>query len=223
MVALVVPVGHFAGPMYTSVDAEAPESFEVRFRDGVFSLSAEEYAVWAVSHGDPNKVSGDPEKKIAPKPPTRVQVEAAAKAAGVEEPGPIFDSLLDDGLLVSVMPTGASARTFAEQHQVVPLALGLGNSPQNPAEFQIGLPNAARVSVGYDVYHMWLFCHRQATLWEAISTIAKEAEEANAEDAASDSEQKVELVSNPDELLKALLGALPVLISTSCVFIDRRP
>ncbi|MGH3545644.1 MAG: hypothetical protein ACRDPW_06940 [Mycobacteriales bacterium] len=221
MVALVVPVGHFAGPMYTSMETEVPESFEVRFRDGVFSLSAEEYAVWAVSHGDPEKVSKQPQ--------SRPVVETAAKAAGVEDPGPIFDSLVDDGLLVSVMPTGNSARTFAEQHQMVPLALGLGNSAQKPAEFQIGLPNAARVSVGYDVYHMWLFCHRQPTLWEAISTIADEAKEANTAedpadgDAAVAGEEKVELVSDPDVLLKALLAALPVLISTSCVFIDRRP
>lgn len=215
MVALVVPVGHFAGPMYTSTEAEVPESFEVRFRDGVFSLSAEEYAVWAVSHGDPEKVSKQPQ--------SRPVVESAAKAAGVDEPGPIFDSLIDDGLLVSVMPTGKSSQTFAQQHQMVPLALGLGNSAQNPAEFQIGLPNAPRVSVGYDVYHMWLFCHRQPTLWEAITTIAKEAEEANTEEPNAEGEEKVELVSDPDVLLKALLAALPVLISTSCVFIDRRP
>ncbi len=215
MVALVVPVGHFAGPMYTSTETEVPESFEVRFRDGVFSLSAEEYAVWAVSHGDPEKVSKQPQ--------SRPVVETAAKAAGVEEPGPVFDSLIEDGLLVSVMPTGNSGRAFAQQHQMMPLALGLGNSAQKPAEFQIGLPNAPRVSVGYDVYHMWLFCHRQPTLWEAISTIAKEAEEANSEDATADAEDKVELVSDPDVLLKALLAALPVLISTSCVFIDRRP
>jgi hypothetical protein len=201
--------------MYTSTETEVPESFEVRFRDGVFSLSAEEYAVWAVSHGDPEKVSKQPQ--------SRPVVETAAKAAGVEEPGPVFDSLIEDGLLVSVMPTGNSGRTFAEQHQMIPLALGLGNSAQKPAEFQIGLPNAPRVSVGYDVYHMWLFCHRQPTLWEAISTIAKEAEEANVEDVDSDGEEKVELVSDPDVLLKALLAALPVLISTSCIFIDRRP
>lgn len=214
MVALVLPVGHFAGPMFTSPEAEAPESFEIRFRDGVFSLSAQEYAVWAVAHGDP--------EKVGKQRPSRTVVEAAAKAAGVENPTPLFDSLVNDGLLVSMLPKGESAREFARSHQVMPLALGLGNTPKQLGGFQIGMPNAPRATVGYDVYHMWLFCHREENLWKAITTIAKEAEEANAEEAASDREDKIELISDPDVLLTGLLEALPVLVSTSCVYIDRR-
>lgn len=202
---LVIPVGHFAGPLYTEVDVEAPESFEVRFRDGVFSLSAEEYATWAVSHGDPNLVNQVPN--------TREVVEYAAHAAGVDEPGRLFDSLISDGLLVELSTADDGPREFARRHRMLPLALGLGNSPQNPAEFQIGLPAAARISVGYDVYHMWLFSHRAPTLWDALQTIAAEAREANEEGG-------VQLVEDPDVLLKELLGALQVLISTSCVYFD---
>jgi tetratricopeptide (TPR) repeat protein len=205
---LVLPVGHFAGPMYTALDADAPGSFEVRFRDGVFSLSAEEYAVWAVSHGDPNLVND----RV---PTTREVVEHAAHTAGVTEPGPVFDALVADGLLVEVGETGTPARAFAGGHRIIPLALGLGNSPQNPAEFQIGLPNAARVSVAYDVYHMWLFSYQAPTLWDALVTIAEEAKEANSD------EDDVRLVDDPDDLLDALLRALQVLVSTSCVFIER--
>jgi tetratricopeptide (TPR) repeat protein len=206
---LVVPIGHFAGPMYTSVDAEIPESFEVRFRDGVYSLSPEEYAVWAVSHGDPSLVTDQA-------PTTREVAEWSARAAGVPEPGPILDSLIEDGLLVETCTLGDQAQEFARHHRVIPLALGLGNSPQNPAEFHIGLPNAARVSVGYDVYHTWLFSHRAPNLWDALLTIAEEARESNKEVPGGDL-----LVDDPDVLLSALLQALQVLISTSCVFIDR--
>lgn len=214
MVALVIPVGHFAGPMFTSPEAEAPESFEIRFRDGVFSLSAQEYAVWAVAHGDP--------EKVGQRSQSRTVVETAAKDAGVDDPGPIFDSLVNDGLLTQVMPKGEPAREFARNHQIMPLALGLGNTPQQLGAFQIGMPNSARATVGYDVYHMWLFCHREENLWKAVTTIAKEAEEANIEEADSDREDKIELISDPDVLLTGLLEAMPVLISTSCVYIDRR-
>ncbi|WP_410655606.1 trypsin-like peptidase domain-containing protein [Amycolatopsis sp. lyj-112] len=208
-VRLVIPVGHFAGPMYTAPGAAAPESFEIRFRDGVFSLSAGEYAVWATSHGDPNLVS-----RI---PTTRAVAEYASKQAGVLEPAIVSGQLLDDGLLVEIGLTAESTREFARNHRVVPLALGLGNSARNPAEFAIGLPNAARVSVGYDVYHLWLFSHRAPTLWDAITAIAQEAAESNDEE----QDERARLVDDPDALLAGLVRALQVLISTSCVFIDR--
>lgn len=204
---LVFPIGHFAGPMYTRPDAEAPESFEVRFRSGVFSLSAEEYAIWAVAHGDP--------QHAGVRATTRTLIEHAASEAGVDEPKAVFDSLVEDKLLAVTTVRDDRLRNFARLHQIRPLALGLGNSPANPAEFQIGLPNAARVSVGYDVYHMWLFAHREASLWDAVSVIATEAMEAN------DDDDSVKLVDDPDVLLSALFRALPVLISTSCVYIDR--
>lgn len=209
---IVVPVGHFAGPMFTSPDAKAPESFEVRFRDGVFSLSAREYAVWAVTHGNPEIVGQVPS--------TRAVVEYNARQAGVEEPGPLFDSLINDGLLVEVAPEGESAREFARRHNILPLALGLGNTPQQLGGFQIGMPNAPRATVGYDAYHMWLFTHRALTLWDAVSSIASEAAESNAEEPA-EGEDSIMLIDDPDVLLTGLLRALPVLISTSCVVIDR--
>lgn len=212
---IVLPTGHFAGPMHTSAKNEIPESFEVRFREGVYSLSAEEYAVWAVSHGDPYRVGMLPQ--------TREVVEYSARLAGVEEPSSIFDSLVADGLLVEIPPVGESAvaRGFASHHRVIPLALGLGNSSHAPAEFQIGLPNAPRVSVGYDVYHMWLFSHRSASLWESVDQIAQEAADSNKNIRDPDASGSVHLVADPDVLLTALLRALPVLVSTSCVFLDR--
>ncbi|MEU4448432.1 tetratricopeptide repeat protein [Actinosynnema sp. NPDC050801] len=208
---VVLPVGHFAGPLYTSPDAAAPESFEVRFRHGIFSLSAAEYAVWAVSHGDPSLL-GDPADQV---PNTREVVEYAARMAGVTEPEPVFDSLVEDGLLVHTELTGEPAREFARRHRVVPLVLGLGNSPQNPVLFQIGMPDAPRATVAYDIYHLWLFTHRAPNLWDALVNMGKEAEQSNAE---SDG---VELVSDPDVLLETALGALRVLVSTSCAYVDR--
>ncbi|HEY1177362.1 MAG TPA: hypothetical protein VGF17_14495 [Phytomonospora sp.] len=208
-VELVLPVGHFAGPMFTRPDAEAPESFEVRFRDGVFSLSAAEYAVWAVAHGDPDMVGSAPT--------TRAMVEDAAARAGVLEPAPLFDGLAKDGLLVRTRTSGPAAEEFARTHQIRPLALGLGNSPQSLGGFQIGMPNAPRATVGYDVYHMWLFAHQAANLWQAISTIAAEAVTAN----LAEGDEGVRLIEDPEALLTGFLNAMPVLVSTSCVYIDR--
>lgn len=208
-VELVLPVGHFAGPMFTRPDAEAPESFEVRFRDGVFSLSALEYAVWAVAHGDPAHVGRSPT--------TRAMVEDAARRAGVAEPVALFDGLAKDGLLARTRTSGPDSIAFAREHQIRPLALGLGNTRDSLGGFQIGLPNAARATVGYDVYHMWLFAHQAENLWSAMVVIAEEAAAANREQDPSG----VRLIEDPEQLLTGFLNAMPVLVSTSCVYIDR--
>ena len=208
-VELVLPVGHFAGPMFTRPEAEAPESFEVRYRDGVFSLSAQEYAVWAVAHGDPALVEASPT--------TRAMVEDAARRAGVYDPVPLFDGLAKDGLLVRTRTSGPDSIAFAREHQIRPLALGLGNTPGALGGFQIGLPNAVRATVGYDVYHMWLFAHQAENLWAAMVVIADEAAGANREQGSSG----VRLIEDPEQLLTGFLNAMPVLVSTSCVYIDR--
>lgn len=210
--ALVLPVGHFAGPMFVSPDATEPETFEIRFDDGVFSVSATEYAIWALAHGDPEKVGNSR--------PTREVLALEAEATGVTEPAATIDQMLVDGLLVLVEDTPAARRAFAERHQLLPLALGLGNQPAQLGVFQIGMPNAPRVSVGYDIYHMWLFCHREPSLWAAVEQIAREAEAANAAAPAGD----VQLISDADSLLAGLVDALPILLSTSCAYLDpRRP
>jgi hypothetical protein len=166
-----------------------------------------------VTHGDPNNVD-----EVAT---NRAVIAYAARRSGVEAPEALIDSLIAHGLLVELLLRGDEMREFARHHQVMPLALGLGNSPQNPAEYQIGLPNAARASVGHDIYHMWLFTRRWATLWDAVTAMAQEAEEANAEERTSPWVDKVELVADPDVMLRAMIRALPMLVATSCVYIDR--
>ena len=67
---------------------------------------------------------------------------------------------------------------------------------------------------------MWLFAHRAPTLWDAVSSIAREAAESNAEQSA-EGEDSITLIDDPDVLLTGLIRALPVLISTSCIIVDR--
>ena len=205
------PVGHYAGPVYPHRGAAAPDSFEIRYRDGVFSLSAAEYVMWASAHGDP--------AGTGPGALTRADAEHAARLAGLDAPGPVLDGLRADGLIAFVPSDVDGAREFAMTHQIRPLALGLGNTPDHPAVFEIGMPGAARVSVGYDVYHIWLFAHLAADLWSALTEMAGEAARANAEELAED---RPPLVDDPDILLRHVIEALPVLISTSCVYLDRR-
>ncbi|HEY1177361.1 MAG TPA: hypothetical protein VGF17_14490 [Phytomonospora sp.] len=205
------PVGHYAGPVYPHRGAAAPDSFEIRYRDGVFSLSAAEYVMWASAHGEPADLGG--------RAPTRADAENAARLAGLDVPGPVLDGLRADGLIAVVPPDADGAREFAMTHQIRPLALGLGNSPERPGVFEIGMPGAARASVGYDVYHIWLFAHLADDLWSALAEMAGEAARANAEETGED---RPRLVDDPDVLLRHVIDALPVLISTSCVYLDRR-
>ena len=209
-VPYLFPVGHFAGPVYPHRGASAPDSFEIRFRDGVFSLSAAEYVMWAGAHGEPTVVGAS---RL-----TRADAEHAAVLAGLAEPGPVFDGLCADGLIAHVPSDVDAVRAFAATHQMRPLALGLGNSAEHPNAFEIGMPGAPRVSVGYDIYHVWLFAHLAQSLWAALTQMADEAARSNVEEPGAD---RPPLVDDADVLLRNVLAALPVLISTSCVYLDR--
>jgi hypothetical protein len=201
MVAVVLPIGHYLGQFFTSEQAEDPESHEVRIGEDVFQLSAAEYVVWGLAHSELETLQHTK--------PSRTAVESQARELGVADPTTAFSDLTEQGLLAQVMPVGNTVRRFAEQHQVKPLSLGLGNTAEQLGTLTLGHPEQPRIGVGYEVYRVWSFCAHYDSLWETCTALAEPTE---TEQTSTD----------PNFLVNSFFDVLPALVSVSCVYIDRR-
>lgn len=205
MAAMLVPVGHSVGPLFPVSGERDPDSYEIRFGDGIFSIDEEEMRIWALAHGDPHRV--------AVEVPSRKMIFDTAGDMSITTINQVIDRLRDVGLLVEFEPGSPQARGFAHRHQVFPLALGLGNSAETPWYFEVGLPNAPRVIVSTDVYHLWMFANRHPSLWDACQYLAVEHRETTASD--------LPIEVNPDQIMAHFLEALPAMLATACVYVDR--
>ncbi|MGH3757413.1 hypothetical protein [Actinophytocola sp.] len=202
--AILVPVGHSVGPLFTD-ESGRPDSYEIRYADGIFGIDHEELRVWALAHGDPATINEDP--------PCRERVHRKATEMDAPKVTEVVDRLVEFGLVVELPLNAEQMQKFAYTHQVDPLAVGLGNTPETPHYFQIGLPGAPRVNVGHDAYHLWMFAHRHASLWDAVEYVVSDRRRESV--ARSGSE------TDPNQVLKHFIDALPALLATSCAYVDR--
>jgi hypothetical protein len=204
MVAFVVPVGHLLGPSYSERGAAGPDSYDVRIGGDFCYLDHRAYTVWLLAHGFPEAV----EKRA----PSRAQISEQAVAQGITEPDAAFGELLDQGLLVQVLPTQSQLRGFAESHRAYAAGYGLGNTAQDPASYAIGTPDDPWALVEYRTYFIWSGLSRAASLWDALDQIA-DYQVLRGEDG-------VPLTT--DGILAAFTEQLPMLLATNCVYLDRR-
>lgn len=165
------------------------------------ALPPPNFAVWAIAHGDP--------ATVGEQPPTRAWVVDRAIKEGIVDADARYSRLIADGALAEVKPSPTARRAFAEKYRLLPLALGLGNSPEAPQHFFLGMANDARVAVTAQVYSLWMFGHRSPTLWQACKTVATDL---------STGSQKL----TAEELLAQLMQLLPLMVSVNCVCVDRR-
>ncbi len=204
MVAFVIPVGHVLGPSYSEPGSDGPDSYEVRIGDDFCSLDHRAYTVWLLAHGFPELVEQ--------RPPSRTQVQEQAAAQGIEEPETAFGELLDQGLLVQVMPTEGQLRRFATGHRVCALGMGMGNTAEDPSSYTIGTPDDPWAVVDYRTYFTWSYVSRFGSLWDAVGEIA--------DFGALRDEDGVALTATG--LLGAFLEQFPMLLATNCIYIDGR-
>lgn len=205
MAAMLVPVGHAVGPLFSATGEQEQDSHEIRYGDGVFSLDPDELRIWTLAHGDP--------RRVAAEAPSRKMVHELAPDLTLEQVNGVVNRLRDVGLLVEFEAGTPQARGFAYHHQVLPLALGLGNSKDTPWYFQIGLPGIPRVIVAEDVYHLWVFAQRHPSLWEACLYISVDRQQTAAD--------RPEVEKDPDRILAYFIDALPAMLATCSAYVDR--
>ena len=202
--SLLIPIGHCIGAYY-DLPTSTEHFIQVRMGADVNRLSDEQFVIWGLAHGAPDR--------DAEKPWSRQAVLSAARRVGVSKAEEVLESLVADHLLVEVIPETDAAVDFARQHRMVPLMLGLGNTAEEPWIYSagmIGLPIVQMSAMAYDLYE---WAHMDANLWLACEGATATAVRVGIEDP---------LAADPLLMLNALLGTLHFLLSPNAVYLDSR-
>ncbi len=197
---LVFPVGHYLGPFYPGENAPLKHHI-VRVGWGTPKLPDDDHmSLWALSHGMSSRIGTIPW--------TRRAVEDAAHEAGMNDPAPIFDTLLKLGVVVEL----GDPMEFAKRYRMQALMVGLGNTPDDPLHCGIGLPGVApAVVVPLETYQLWEWGHLGNSLWhscELLADVARETLPAFPEEA------------DPAYVLDRAIGGLRTLIAHNVAYLD---
>jgi len=202
--ARVFPIGLCLGTFH-DVPGTGGRVHRVRAGPDVVPLSDEQFAVWSLAHSAP----GHP----ADRPWNRQAVLDAARGAGMSDVAGVLDGLLADGLVAAATPGTDEAVGFARRYRLVPTLLGLGNSPEEPRLYSVGLPGQPVVQMASLVYDLYEWAHLDPDLWTACHGAADTARRVDVDDPTA---------TDPARLLDALLGTLHVLLSPNAVYLDTR-
>ncbi|GAA3388210.1 hypothetical protein [Cryptosporangium minutisporangium] len=186
MPLLLLPVGHSLGATVDPVSG-APVH-RVRVGPDVVRLSEPQFALWALTHG----AAADQDALLS-------------TAADLPDAAALLTGLVDDGLVAAVEPGTPAAPKFAETHQLKPLMLGLGNLPDDPDTYEIGLPGQPVAAVGAVLYRLYQWGHLETDLWAACRATA----------AQSGAE-----FADPHRLLDAVLAAVATLLGPNAAYLD---
>jgi hypothetical protein len=207
MSTVIVPAGLSMGPRYRYVRPPdpTPECYEVHLGDDLVELTETEAAVWAAAFLYPDQhakltVNRDSLVRMletAPKPEPRA--------------AHYVDDLIAHGLLVEFDPDGDLQPVFS-RHKLLPLAQGLGSTPEAPHQHRIGIGDHALVAVPPEIYGLWSFACPHPNLWAACVDFIDEWEE------SADGEEALGL--NPESMARGLAGHLPSMIPAGYAFPD---
>lgn len=148
--ALVFPVGHYLGLLYTE-DGLLP-AHRVRVGSDMLSLVSDlEAALWGRAHSFPNR------QAVATRPEQHEAIE----------------TLLAAGLLVEVDPSSVAAEQFARQYRLGALMTGLGCVPDDPTRFEIGPARNPAVVVDEPLFLIWELAPIYPSLWDTCLAVAE--------------------------------------------------
>ncbi|MFF0266836.1 hypothetical protein [Kribbella sp. NPDC004536] len=175
MTTLLFPIGHSLGTYYTAED----RVHQVRLGAEIVGLTDEEFAAWSLAHGLTDDRS----------PWERGRVVDLLTRHEIPDS---IDQLLTKGMLAEV--DLASPDDFAARHRLLPLHLGLGNTPEAPVLFRAGTTELPLTAMTEAMYGLWLSSHLSPNLLLACK------------------EHEVDL--------SAVLGSLHALLSPSAACLD---
>lgn len=203
--SLIFPIGHYLGAFYPSEGA-ALDAHIVRVGWRTFKLNAaEQLVVWALSHG----LGGG----AGMEPWTRVDVEDTARSSGIGDASTALDQLIDRELVVEVESEGDDAIHFAKSFRTRSLLAGLGNAPDDPLSFGLGLPGGRpTVTVPYLMYELWNWGSACDSLWHACEIFATVGR--------LNPDVRETFEAEPRLVLIRFLHAVQVLVAHGAVYLD---
>src|SRR5688572_4190971 len=158
---LVLPIGQYFGTFHPTSDG-AQRVHGVRIGGEIRELGEDPFTVWSLAHGVPGRLDAGPW--------TTGALLAAAGSAGA---GDVVAGLLAEGLLAEVTPGTAGSVEFARRHRLGHRMLGLGNTPDEPWLYSIGLFGQPVIRVSRDVYNLWEACDLAESVWAAVEWMAE--------------------------------------------------
>jgi len=203
-VRLLLPLGHYVGAFYPRIGS-IERYHNVMLGSQVHRLNDQQVTAWLLARGPTDE--GDPDELW-----TRRRAEETAAKTGFEDISPLLDELAAMGLIAEPALETEEAIEFAESYRLVPLMLGLGNTPENPGLHGIGFLDNPVLSVPGTVYNLWEWAHVDDSLWAACYSFADISREAGNTDP--------ELVE-PERILNGFLTTLSVLLVANTAYLDR--
>jgi hypothetical protein len=199
---LLLPIGHYVGAVYQ--DGQRGVRRQVRRGTTFHDLTDDQFAIWSAAHGTQEAVRADSAWQ-------RRAVEQHPQVAGLAGAGGLIDEMLDIGLLAEVTPGRDQVLEFARSHRLVPLMLGLGNSPDDADMFDIGFLHQPVLSVSYPIYDLWQWSTMDDSVWATCE---------NAADVAERSGYTNPAYTDPTRLLSGLLRSLHALLVAGAAYLD---
>ena len=200
---LIFPLAHYVGTRYDS-DTKT-STFQLRGGWKVANLTVSERNLWALAHGVPSEL----EKGTRWTKDHMLEI-ACPQMADAET---VIASLLERDVLMEVTPGTKGAVEFAKEVRLIPLRLGLGNSPEDPSMWRIGASVEAFVAVNDTVFSTWQWSHLYKNLWESCKSIAKMRGEDH--DLPTSREDR-----DPEAILSEVLKTTHILLASSCAYLD---
>lgn len=208
MPTVIVPTGLSLGQDFEAGDpAQRPAEFwQVHFGTVTEDLSRDEAIVWGAAFTDvqahmDHEMSRDRLASLIP------------EDSGVADPVAVVSKLLARGLLVEFDPASVSVQRVFREHQLFPLVQGMGNSPENPTGYEIGIAGQTLVVANADVYAIWSYALTCRSLWDACAELA-----AGLDEDLGPGEEPLGLTT--EGVAGDLATAVPVLVATGCAYLD---
>lgn len=178
----VFPIGHYLGE-------RTPEVLHyVRIGLEHQTMTEDEFGIWVLGHQDSPQWSVE-------------DLLAMAVKAGLPEPGEKVDRLLSVGLLVKAN----DPVEFARSHRLDSLLVGLGNSPEMPDAYAVGLPGQEPAVLHAGSYELWQWAAVAPSLWHTCEIRSKVAQ----------------APVSPHAVVQEVLADLRPLLANSCAYLDK--
>ncbi|MBO0829395.1 MAG: hypothetical protein J2P24_16605 [Streptosporangiales bacterium] len=203
MPTVIVPVGLNMGPQFDDPAGD----WHVHLGTRAAKLSPDELRAWGTAFSDV--------QRHADHTFTRAHLEhvLGQDRNGTPDPAPIVSALLDRGLLLEYDPADADWAELFDEVNLFPLVQGMGNSPEEPAAYQLGVGGEPILSVNANVYGIWSYALTSRSLWSACAELA-----AGVDQDLQPGEEPFGY--NAADIAAEVGAALPLLVTTGCAFLD---
>ncbi len=193
MTTAIFPIGHYTG---TRPDEEGRSVHTVRIGWQQRRLTEDAFATWVLGHGKP---------EAGKAPWTEQHLLAAASDAGIADAPEHLKDLAGHGLLIAVPDP---PEEFAKAHRLDVQYVGLGNSPENPDQYAVGLPGlGAAAMLDASTFELWQWGAVAPTLWHCCQLRAS---------VTSTLGRPV----GPADVVTEVLGDLRFLLIHGCAYVD---